>query len=57
MMIMIRIRAGQIHRHNGQQNRSAHCPLTFRRVQHTHLQEAQEERMTVQHTSMRLYST
>jgi len=56
MMIMIRIRVGQIHIHNGQQNHSGYCPLTFRRVQYTHLQEAQEERMTVKHhTSMRLH--
>jgi hypothetical protein len=58
MIIMIMIRVGQIHRHNGQQNHSGYCPLTFKRVQYTYLREGQEERMTVKHhTSMRLYST
>ena len=58
MIIMIGITVGQIHRQNGQQNRSRYCPLTFRTVQNTHLWEAQKERMTVKHhTAMRLYPT
>jgi hypothetical protein len=48
---------GQVHRHNSHQTHSGHCPLAFRRVLYTHLQGAQEERMTLKHhTSVMAFS-
>jgi hypothetical protein len=40
---------GQVHRHSSHQTHRGHCSLALRRVLYTHLQGAQEERMTLKH--------